>query len=139
MTNLTPSTTEPVLDLQLQMLIRLLEEDPGSSLPITLNVPGGVVYGDLITREEWKADWAASLHQVRSVGADLLARLPETVDETVGELLGEEGQRHLPRWIHLRKATLPAGGVTSGVELPVWRGRLADVAGWALGRPSDGA
>ncbi|WP_328581020.1 hypothetical protein [Streptomyces sp. NBC_00370] len=131
----TPTITEPVSDLQLQLLIRLLGEDPRSWLPITLNVPGGVVYGDLITREAWKADWAQSLRRVRSVGSDLLARFPETVDQAVDELRGDDGSQHLPRWIHLRNVTVTTGGVSPDVEVPVWRGRLSDVAGWALGRP----
>lgn len=130
-----PTLTEPVPDIQLQMLIRLLEEDQRSSLPITLNVPGGVVHGDLIAGEAWKADWAQSMRQVESVSSGLLARFPETVDQAVDELTGRPGTHHLPRWIHLRNVTLTTGGVGAAVELPVWRGRLADVAGWALGRP----
>ncbi|MFJ4923854.1 hypothetical protein [Streptomyces sp. NPDC088725] len=133
--DVAPTVTEPVPDLQLQMLIRLLDKDPRSSLPITLNVPGGVVYGDLIAHEAWKADWATSLRRVETLSAGLLAGFPETVDQAVGELRGEDTGHHLPRWIHLRKATLTTGGVGPAVELPVWRGRLSDVAGWALGRP----
>ncbi|RDG38442.1 hypothetical protein [Streptomyces corynorhini] len=135
MTTQIPALTEPVPDLQLQMLIRLLGEDPGAGLPVTLNVPGGLVHGDLITRDAWKADWAEALHRVRADGTELLARFPEAVDEAVDEVRGEDGSHLLPRWIHLRKVTLTAAGRPDGIELPVWRGRLADVAGWALGRP----
>ena len=108
-----------------------------SWLPITLNVPGGVVHGDLIAGEAWKADWAQSVRQVESVSSGLLSRFPETVDQAVDELIGRPGAHHLPRWIHLRNVTLTTGGGGAAVELPVWRGRLADVAGWALGRPGE--
>ncbi|WP_328540186.1 hypothetical protein [Streptomyces sp. NBC_00344] len=129
----TPTVTEPVPDLQLQLLVRLLGEEIRSSLPVTLNVPGGVLYGELIDQEAWKADWAKSLRRLDTSGAEMMAGFPEMVDQVMGELRGDEGQQ-LPRWIHLRNATLVAGAVNS-VTLPLWRGRLADVSGWALGRP----
>ncbi|MFF5565668.1 hypothetical protein ACFY7Z_08580 [Streptomyces sp. NPDC012623] len=135
MTTQTPALTEPVPDLQLQMLIRLLGKEPGTGLPITLNVPGGLVYGDLVTHDDWKADWAEALRQVGVDGTELLAGFPEAVDEAVDEVRGEQGSQGLPRWIHLRRVTLTASGRQGGIELPVWRGRLGDVAGWALGRP----
>jgi hypothetical protein len=134
----TPTITEPVSDLQLQLLIRLLGEDLRSWLPITLNVPGGVVHGDLIAHEAWKTDWAESLRTMKSVSADLLAKFPEAVDQAVEDLRGEEAAHLLPRWIHLRNAVLTTGSAGTAVELPVWRGRLADVAGWSLGRPAPG-
>lgn len=125
--------TEPVPDLQLQLLIQLLDRELRSSLPLTLTIAGGVLHGDLIGHEEWKAEWARSLRQVEGEGANLLAEFPETVDQGLSEF-GVEEDPGLPRWIHLRDVTLSVGGV-SPVLLPLWRGRLADVSGWALGRP----
>ncbi|MFJ4966551.1 hypothetical protein EES43_12030 [Streptomyces sp. ADI96-02] len=126
--------TEPLPDLQLQLLIQLLDQDPRSSLPLTLTLPGGLLHGDVIGHEQWKAEWARSLRQVEGEGANLLAEFPETVDQGVRELRAEEDVNRLPRWIHLRDVTLVAGAM-SPVSLPLWRGRLADVSGWALGRP----
>ncbi|MER7697296.1 hypothetical protein [Streptomyces sp. NPDC096095] len=128
--------TEPLPDLQLQLLIQLLDEDPRSSLPLTLTHPGGLLHGDLIGHEQWKAEWARSLRQVEGEGANLLAGFPETVDQGVRELrAGEDAEAgRLPRWIHLRDVTLAAGSLNP-VSLPLWRGRLSDVSGWALGRP----
>ncbi|WP_069742079.1 hypothetical protein [Streptomyces sp. EN23] len=130
--------TEPLPDLQLQLLIQLLDEDPRSSLPLTLTHPGGILHGDVIGHEQWKAEWARSLRQVEGEGADLLAEFPETVDQGVRELRAEEedgaGAARLPRWIHLRDVTLVTGSRTP-VSLTLWRGRLSDVSGWALGRP----
>ncbi|WP_406247633.1 hypothetical protein OG944_22850 [Streptomyces anulatus] len=128
--------TEPLPDLQLQLLIQLLDEDPRSSLPLTLTHPGGVLHGDVIGHEQWKAEWARSLRQVEGEGANLLAEFPETVDQGVRELRADEDAEtaRLPRWIHLRDVTLVVGAMNP-VSLPLWRGRLADVSGWALGRP----
>ncbi|WP_069174527.1 hypothetical protein [Streptomyces griseus] len=126
--------TEPVPDLQLQLLIQLLDRELRSSLPITLTLTGGVLHGDVIGHEAWKADWARSLRQVEGEGANLIAEFPESVDQGIRELVAGEGAGHLPRWIHLRDVTLLLGG-TGTLHLPLWRGRLADVSGWALGRP----
>ncbi|HWU05847.1 MAG TPA: hypothetical protein VN520_05540 [Streptomyces sp.] len=130
----TAVMTEPVPDLQLQLLIQLLDREQRSSLPITLALAGGVLHGDVIGHEAWKADWARSLRQVEGEGANLIAEFPETVDQGIRELSGQDGTTQLPRWIHLRDATLVLGG-TGSLRLPLWRGRLADVTGWALGRP----
>ncbi|MFJ9620807.1 hypothetical protein [Streptomyces sp. NPDC101181] len=129
--------TEPLPDLQLQLLIQLLDEDPRAGLPLTLTHPGGLLHGDAIGHEQWKAEWARSLRQVEGEGANLLAEFPETVDQGVRELHAHEGDAEgarLPRWIHLRDVTLITGSM-SAISLPLWRGRLADVSGWALGRP----
>ncbi|MDF6017216.1 hypothetical protein [Streptomyces sp. JH34] len=130
----TPVVTEPVPDLQLQLLIQLLDREQRSSLPITLALAGGVLHGDVIGHEAWKADWARSLRQVEGEGANLIAEFPETVDQGIRELGGGTGTSQLPRWIHLRDATMVFGG-TGSLRLPLWRGRLSDVSGWALGRP----
>lgn len=126
--------TEPVPDLQLQLLIRLLNREIRSGLPLTLAVPAGVLHGDVIGHEAWKAEWSRSLRQVEGEGTNLLAEFPETVDQGIKEMRGDEDPGQLPRWIHLRDATLVCGGA-GPLRLPLWRGRLADVSGWALGRP----
>ncbi|MFJ2091948.1 hypothetical protein ACIOEW_22160 [Streptomyces sp. NPDC087901] len=126
--------TEPVPDLQLQLLVQLLDREMRSGLPLTLTIPTGVLHGDVIGHEEWKAEWTRSLRQVEGEGADLIAEFPETVDQGIKELRADENARRLPRWIHLRDATLMFGG-GAPLRLPLWRGRLSDVSGWALGRP----
>ncbi|MCM2413435.1 MULTISPECIES: hypothetical protein [unclassified Streptomyces] len=130
----TAVITEPVPDLQLQLLIQLLDREMRSSLPLTLTIPAGVLHGDVIGHEAWKADWSRSLRQVEGEGANLIAEFPETVDQGIKELRTDDGAQQLPRWIHLRDATLIFGGMAP-LRLPLWRGRLADVSGWALGRP----
>ncbi|MER5550407.1 hypothetical protein ABT001_01730 [Streptomyces sp. NPDC002793] len=130
----TAVITEPVPDLQLQLLIQLLDRELRSGLPITLTLAGGVLHGDVIGHEAWKADWARSLRQVEGEGANLIAEFPETVDQGIRELGPGDGTAQLPRWIHLRDATLVLAGA-GDLRLPLWRGRLADVSGWSLGRP----
>ncbi|MEU1365884.1 hypothetical protein ABZ454_07085 [Streptomyces sp. NPDC005803] len=129
----TAVITEPVPDLQLQLLVQLLDREMRSGLPLTLTVPAGVLHGDVIGHEAWKAEWSRSLRQVEGEGANLIAEFPETVDQGIRELGAADGAQ-LPRWIHLRDATLLFGG-TAPLRLPLWRGRLSDVSGWALGRP----
>ncbi|MFI6334031.1 hypothetical protein [Streptomyces sp. NPDC050535] len=128
-----PVVTEPVPDLQLQMLVRLVGEDPQAALPLTLVVGGAFLSGHLISHEAWTAEWARSLHGVDDPGAELLARFPEQVDEVVAAKQDHPVPRRLPQWIHLRDATGFAG--TGGnVLMPLWRGRLTDVSGWSLGK-----
>lgn len=131
-----PIVTEPVPDLQLQMLVRLMGEDARAALPITLTVGGAFLHGDLISHEAWTTDWARGLHGTDGPGAQLLERFPQQVDEAVADKHGGPGPQRLPQWIHLRDATDFAGGGGS-VVMPLWRGRLTDVSGWSLGRPKQ--
>ncbi|WNI24175.1 hypothetical protein [Streptomyces sp. ITFR-16] len=128
----TAVITEQVPDLQLQLLIQLLDRETRSGLPLTLTIPAGVLHGEVIGHEAWKAEWSRSLRQVEGEGSNLMAEFPETVDQGISEL--QAARPGLPRWIHLRDATLIFGG-TAPLRLPLWRGRLSDVSGWALGRP----
>ncbi|WAU83405.1 hypothetical protein O1Q96_29185 [Streptomyces sp. Qhu-G9] len=131
-----PTVTEHVPDLQLQMLVRLVAQDPEAALPITLVIGGGLLYGDLISHKAWTTDWARSLHGVDGAGAQLLERFPEQVDQAVVDKQGRRVPERLPQWVHLRDATsvVGAGGP---VLMPLWRGRLADISGWSLGKPDS--
>jgi hypothetical protein len=129
-----PIVTEPVPDLQLQMLVRLIGQDAQAALPITLTVSGAFLHGDLISHEAWTTEWARSLHGMDGAGAQLLERFPQQVDEVVEDRQGGPGPQRLPQWIHLRDATGVTGGDGSAV-MPLWRGRLTDVSGWSLGKP----
>ncbi|MFF1546063.1 hypothetical protein [Streptomyces sp. NPDC058291] len=130
-----PVVTEPTPDVQLQMLVRLIGQDPEAALPITLVVGGGFLHGDLISHEAWTTEWARSLRSFDGPGAQLLKRFPEQVDQAVADKQGRPGPQRLPQWIHLRDAT-GAAGTGRPVVMPLWRGRLADVAGWSLGKPA---
>ncbi|NEA68569.1 hypothetical protein [Streptomyces sp. SID12488] len=129
-----PIVIEPVVDLQLQMLIRLIGQDAEAALPLTLVVAGGFLYGDLISHEAWTAEWARSLRTTDGPGAALLERFPEQVDQAVADKQGHPAPQRLPQWIHLRDA-IGLTGARRPLRMPLWRGRLADVSGWSLGRP----
>ncbi|WP_235882196.1 hypothetical protein [Streptomyces apricus] len=131
-----PIVAEPAPDLQLQMLVRLVGQDPQAALPITLVVGGGLLYGDLISHKAWTTDWAHSLRGVDGPGAQLLERFPEQVDQAVAEKQGRPAPQRLPQWIHLRGATAVFGS-GGPVVMPLWRGRLTDVSGWSLGKPDS--
>ncbi|MEU4066225.1 hypothetical protein AB0F25_28130 [Streptomyces wedmorensis] len=125
-----PDVVEPVLDLDLRLLVLMVntEENRGTSVSITLHVPGGLVSGELIGRE----DYLDRLDRVAS-GAGMSGIVG--FRRKAAEVLREAGVRKtddLPRWIHLQDAAVvgPNGRL---LTFPVWRGRLADVAGWSLG------
>ncbi|MFD3519106.1 hypothetical protein [Streptomyces sp. NPDC058653] len=132
-TGTAPVTTEPVADIQLQLLVRLLGENPRTSLPLTLCLPSGVVQGSLIAHEAWKADWAQSLPPSDGPGTRLLSAFPESVDQAVDEMTPGDGPQSLPQWIHLRDATITVGS-PQPISVSLWRGRLADICGWSLGK-----
>ncbi|WP_425424417.1 hypothetical protein [Streptomyces lushanensis] len=125
--------TEPVPDLQLQMLVRLIGQDAQAVLPITLLVGGVFLHGDLISHKAWKNAWEHNLRDVDGPGAQLLESLPEQVDQAVVEKQGLQTAQRMPEWIHLRNATTTGAG--RAVVMPLYRGRLADVSGWSLGKP----
>ncbi|MFF1747318.1 hypothetical protein [Streptomyces mirabilis] len=64
-----PVVTEPVPDVQLQMLVRLIGQDAQAALPITLVIGGGFLYGDLVSHETWRAGWARNLRGIDGPGA----------------------------------------------------------------------
>ncbi|WP_043666182.1 hypothetical protein [Streptomyces xylophagus] len=129
-----PIVTEPVPDLQLQMLVRLIGQDATAALPVTLTVGGSFLHGDLISHEAWTTEWAHTLHGVDGPGAQLLERFPQQVDEAVEDKQGRHTPQRLPQWIHLRDA-IGVAGAGGSVVMPLWRGRLTDVSGWSLGKP----
>ncbi|QGV82325.1 hypothetical protein [Streptomyces ficellus] len=129
-----PAVTGPVPDVQLQMLVRLVGQDPQAALPLTLVIGGGLLYGDLISHEAWTTDWARRLRGVDGPGAQLLERFPEQVDQVVADERGHLAGQGLPQWLHLRDATSVAA-TGRAVVMPLWRGRLGDVSGWSLGKP----
>jgi hypothetical protein len=131
------TTTEPIHDLYLRMLISVLEHDGStdSSMAITLSTNSGVITGQLITRDTWKALWSTQLEGATGNGAELMKTFIESVDKAIDELNEEEGaedQDPVRRFIHLKDATMFVPGADR-LSLPLWRGRLESVAGWTLG------
>lgn len=134
-----PHLVEPVLDLQLQMLIQLLvEQSDENRVPITLNVPGALVCGYLVSASAWRTRWVERIGSMTGPGAEHLSFFPDRILNAVDEVLKEEGEERpdmLPRWIHLLDVRIVTGAMNTVADVPLWRGRLADVAGWSIGLP----
>lgn len=131
------NVVEPILDLDLQMLISMLDGDETgqSHFGVSLNIPGGLLYGQAISRRAYEEEWEQSLRD-GGPGSEALAAVPRLVRETVREELGSRTPGLLPRWVHLREATFLTGAANQTMRYALWRGRLADVAGWSLSLPS---
>jgi hypothetical protein len=136
-----PIIVEPIHDLYLRMLISLLETDKshGASASITLTTNSGVIYGHLITREAWKGLWVEQMKTATGTGVDAVRDFPAAIDRAVDDLFEESGEERpadsgLPYFVHLRNVTMYVPGANQ-IGLPLWRGRLEAVTGWALGTP----
>ncbi|WP_404954281.1 hypothetical protein [Streptomyces sp. 147326] len=133
-----PETVEPLLDLELRMLVNLVnkDEENRSHFGVALNIPGGAIFGQVISRTAYAQEWEASLRDLPGAGAESLASLPRLINEVVEERREEFEPNPLPRWVHLRDATFLTGAPNQTMHYGLWRGRLADVVGWSLSIPS---
>ncbi|TXS52283.1 hypothetical protein [Streptomyces sp. t39] len=133
-----PDVVEPLLDMELRMLVRLVDQDEEnrSHFGVSLNIPGGVIYGQVISREAYAQEWESSLRDLPGAGAESLARIPRLINEVLQEQRDDRDADPLPRWVHLRNATFLTGATTQTMHYELWRGRLADIVGWSLSIPS---
>ncbi|QNP61541.1 hypothetical protein [Streptomyces genisteinicus] len=133
-----PGVVEPLLDTELRMLVRLVDRDDEnrSHFGVSLNIPGGVIYGQVISRDAYALEWEASLRGLPGAGAESLARIPRVINEVLEEQRDDRDDDPLPRWVHLRDATFLTGSTAQTMRYGLWRGRLADVVGWSLSIPS---
>jgi len=126
-------------DMYLGVLSDLLELDTshGSSVSVSLNIPGGVIYGQMISHSAWIEGWESGLRDVAGEGADLVAKMPRMMRERMAERARERGAAGVEdnRWVHLRNATFVTGAVNTTMHYRLWRGRLDDVVGWSLWQP----
>lgn len=121
----TVTDIEPSSDLVLEVLAASSGDDGGFG--VTLSVAGGVITGQLVSARGW----------FRRVQAELLAAGPnhETtgLESLVEHLEGLRDPDAIVRNVHL----INAQWMTSSALLPangcLWRGRLSQVSGWALG------
>ncbi|MFE6474589.1 hypothetical protein [Streptomyces rochei] len=133
-----PQVVEPLLDLHLQMLIKFVEQSDANRVPVTLNVPGTVIFGQLASPSAWSTRWVERIGAMVGDGKEHLSFLPDQTRQAVDELMKEQGgeePRILPRWVHLLDARMVTGAMNTMVDVPLWRGRLADVSGWSIGVP----
>ncbi|MER5966390.1 hypothetical protein [Streptomyces sp. NPDC002057] len=124
-----PGIVEPVLDMDLRLLVDLMDSDEAkeAAVGVTLNVPGGIVSGNIIGREAYLDSWDAL---TRGSGMSGLSGFQREAERAL-DRAGVPKPTDFPRWIHLRDAAVMTPNQL--VRFPIWRGRLADVSGWFLG------
>lgn len=142
---MTQSANEPDIpdrDGMLGVLVSMVNGS-GLEISITLAVPGGPIQGTLIGHDRWlelldervaaaNADLAGLFNAFRDPGGDADAEDSEKTQDDENA----EGDPPEPRHIHMQDARyVYENGFTPGFDHPglLWRGRLAEVAGWSLG------
>lgn len=114
---------QPEVDGILQMMVKLVNEfEDKWTIPVTLVFGGGIVSGNVISRQKYLKLMADVLKMPS------IASIPGPTDA---------GKRPPPAFIHLEDARLwnqPAAPMptTKGPGV-VWRGRLTQITGWSLG------
>ena len=156
------TTPEPVLDDLLVTLVDVLnhlterpDDREREGIGITLTVGGAVITGQMISNTAWLDDMDQKIQDagggpwatVFSAKAEgLRARLGEAsaaeraVEDLADRFAAAVYQVDQPGFIHLKNARVLTPG--SGAGIPGngmhWRGRLAQVSGWAFGLLSAG-
>lgn len=127
------------IDWLLQVFVDVINSSRGLSIGVTLTVGGATIVGDLIGYDDWMEEAATAFEksegEVGTKIGPILAKAmrsswqPEPDDDS-------EPKQLLPHYIHLRNARIylsaDAGPVPSNKGL-LWRGRLAEVDGFAFG------
>ncbi|MET9124056.1 hypothetical protein [Streptomyces sp. NPDC004528] len=137
-------TTQPVPDHYLSLLLTMVDSGESvTSMSITLGTSSGFISGDLVSRETWKSLWTETVLTRANAGAGTMGLFPDTVDHLLdqakrdagaGDAGGQAGAAaEAPRFVHLKDVTLFAPGARP-IGLPFWRGSLASVSGWTLGK-----
>lgn len=109
-------------DRLLASLVAAVEQRRLTGLIVTLSTTGGIVSGELISSATYLAELARRLAVVGADESSAIGLL------SLAELTDAPG---IAEAIHLFDATTVAGGTL--VRLPLWRGSVTAVAGWAPG------
>ena len=109
--------------------------DTGSAMSITFSVQGATVSGTMIAAQAWRRLLVARMReQAGGEFVETMAKGFESLDAkdaAEAELPAEV--RPLPKFVHLRDAHLITGDGATPLVFGLWRGRLAQVDGWAYG------
>lgn len=126
----------------LDMYVGINDEHTGS-IGVTVTSGGAVISGIAISR---KVFIERSIELMREAGAPTVADGMDTLWSTVNDQIVAEANRRddaeLPararRFLHLRDARIWAS--SGPINVPLWRGALADITGWSLGshNPKEG-
>lgn len=126
------------LDLLMSLYIGFDDSWEGA-IGMTIQSQGAVISGTVISRVEWSRRVVEELRN--GGGGEAADRLGQLYDKTNNRLLEEWKDRdeqdllgRARRFIHMRDARIINGNI---INVPLWRGSLADVTGWSLGSYSD--
>jgi hypothetical protein len=136
------SSTAPALsiispDWLLEELVSYVNHE-GLQVGISLNVPGAIMSGTLISVTQYFDEFAAQFEaglaanpEQAKIFFDRFSSFKPTEEEL-------SKHRPIPQFIHLKDAKLHSPGATrKSVIVPLWRGRINEVAGFFLGVFSD--
>ncbi|SDH03469.1 hypothetical protein SAMN05216588_102199 [Pseudomonas flavescens] len=118
------------VDWFLQQLVRMANSDPSIEMGITISTPAGMITGTLISAQNYFREFG-------QIMADSL-NTPDLVETYAqfGEAGGNTDQ--LPyQFVHLRNAfSVSASGTVPTNGGVLWRGKIAEVAGFSIGAMS---
>jgi hypothetical protein len=123
-------------------IVRIMELNPGLSIPMNIQVSGATMSGSIIA----SSSFVSGLEGLLLAGGDreLVLADPAPTQMSVGEGIYRLLAQHVGRpaattqsssvaYLHMRDASHHAGGAR--INVGYWRCRLSDVSGWALPQP----
>ncbi|WP_369211213.1 hypothetical protein [Streptomyces flavofungini] len=135
-TELSPPvvTVQAIHDFYLYAVLGMLEHaKDDSSVGVSFNVNGGLVYGQLIKRSVWQKLWLAEVSQASQFAGDVLSQITQLTDAEDTE---DEADQPLNfHFVHLKDATFLSGGARQ--YLGLWRGAMAQIGGWSNSTPAE--
>lgn len=128
----------------LQSVLSITHRDEGNSVPLTVAIPGGLVYGNAVHPSTWLRCLGEQLRDLTaddpSEAAEAMARMFE---EMAGERTPDNPGPDIPvkdiRWVYFVDALVvsTSDNTPSYQSLACWQVALRDVIGWTIGIPPE--
>jgi hypothetical protein len=131
--NFPARVDQPIGDEMLRSLARL--PNAKVTISLVLMVPGGIVTGTLISRDQWLEEWLNEIEAAEGIGGQIVANALRGLINNQGvyviddELAGKDR----PARLHLKNCYINSGGEKEGPLL--LRVRVESVSAWSLGTP----
>lgn len=113
-------------DPLLNVLVGLLESDQLAGMPITVNVSGQVITGQMVSRARWFSVVVAAASE-----GDAQAILAQLRDDFSRSMPDEQDD-----FLHLEDARLVSSDHVGSERGAHWRCKVGAVSSWAWGSPS---